>query len=148
MVDWKSFWFTLFRCCLEEIQSSICCQLYPEWIKPVTLTSTCIFIFLKLSIFLISFNYQLFFLAHHSFVIILTVITKCTTCNIQRCETWPRATISDTRWTCTRVRGVFTPNIRERGIPAINTIWLQNLKFLTIWSHIHVVWIAGILIFR
>ena len=27
---------------------------------------------------------------------ILTVITNCTTCNIQRCETWPRASNSDT----------------------------------------------------
>ena len=53
-------WFTLSRCCLEEFHNSICCQLYPELIKPVTLTST--FIFSKRSIFLISFNYQWIFL--------------------------------------------------------------------------------------
>ena len=62
MVDWKSFWFIFSRCCLEEIHNSICCQLYPELIKPVTLSSTCIFIFSKQSIFLISFNDQLFFM--------------------------------------------------------------------------------------
>ena len=29
-------WFTLSRCCLEEFHNSICCQLYPELIRPVT----------------------------------------------------------------------------------------------------------------
>ena len=69
MVDWKSFWFIFSRCCLEVIHNSICCQLYPELIKPVMLSSTCIFIFSKQSIFLITFNYQ-FFSAQHTFVII------------------------------------------------------------------------------
>ena len=86
MVDWKSFWFIFSRCCLEEIHNSICCQLYPELIKPVTLSSTCIFIFSKQSIFLISFNDQLFFMLN---ILLWSVITNC--CNMQYPELWNMA---------------------------------------------------------
>ena len=80
MVDWKSFWFTLSQCCLEETHNSICCQLTQNWLcLSHKLVHAYIFIFSKRSISLISFNYQLFFLLRILLWSFLTVITNFTT---------------------------------------------------------------------
>ena len=115
----KNGWFEIIMIYIISMllwrHNSICFQLYPE-VDKASQKNEYMYIYIFETKHFINFvQWSIIFSAQHTFVIILTVITNCTTCNIQRCETWPRAYISDTWLTFTCVRGAFAPNY-ERGV--------------------------------